>query len=113
MSQKLSTPCRGGSCKHKATYRGYCDEHKHILQVRSNTTWDYGRQWQRLRRLHLAEYPICVHCFDKGIVEAASEVHHIAPLSKGGNNAAGNLQSLCKQWMRRIVCELTTSMEIH
>lgn len=46
--------------------------------------------------IHLAEYPICVHCFATGIVEAATEVHHIRPLSKGGSNTSGNLQSLCK-----------------
>jgi 5-methylcytosine-specific restriction protein A len=54
-----------------------------------------GRRGVALRRRLLAEEPLCRACAARGRVAAAVELDHIVPLSKGGTNAAGNLQPLC------------------
>ena len=57
----------------------------------------YDRKWQRLRRWFLARHPVCQECECHGRAEAATEVHHIAPLSDGGSRLREeNLQALCK-----------------
>ena len=40
----------------------------------------YDRQWEKVRRIKLAEEPLCRHCLERGFVEAAREVHHSIPL---------------------------------
>ena len=55
----------------------------------------YDTHWQRLRRVVLADEPLCRHCHAAGRIEPASEVDHILPLSKGGTNDRENLQPLC------------------
>jgi len=52
----------------------------------------YGGSWRKLRAMVLNEQPICQHCRR----EAATEVDHIVPLSRGGENTMENLQGLCK-----------------
>lgn len=48
--------------------------------------WPYSTQrWQRLRRLKLAEQPICERCITQGRVEAATDVDHRRPISQGGD----------------------------
>lgn len=59
----------------------------------------YGRTWQRLREIHLAENPLCVECEQLGMVVAAEEVDHIIP-HRGNDDLLlepTNLQSLCKR----------------
>ena len=53
----------------------------------------YGRRWQRLRKLVLVRQPICQQ---PGCTEAASEVDHITPRRRGGDDSLANLQALCK-----------------
>ena len=49
-----------------------------------------------MRRLLLAERPLCVHCEARGVVTAAEEIDHVRPLEQGGTNDVDNLQPLCK-----------------
>ena len=57
----------------------------------------YDRRWQKIRTMHLSEYPLCVECQKQGKLTAATVVDHITP-HKGDwtlfNNPA-NHQSLC------------------
>ncbi|WP_367363511.1 HNH endonuclease [Mesotoga sp.] len=39
--------------------------------------------------------PLCRECKKHGRLTLATEVDHIIPLSKGGDNSPGNLQPLC------------------
>lgn len=39
----------------------------------------YDSKWQRSARAYLRKHPLCVHCLEKGIVEAAQVVDHIKP----------------------------------
>ena len=56
----------------------------------------YGRRWQRNRLMYLARHPLCADCFALGRTNAATDVHHILPLSAGGTHAWSNLRGLCK-----------------
>jgi 5-methylcytosine-specific restriction protein A len=54
----------------------------------------YDHRWRKLRRMHLAEFPLCRFCHDAGRVVAANEVDHID--GNAHNCAPSNLRSLCK-----------------
>ena len=54
--------------------------------------------WQKLRKQVLnRDNWLCRECARNGRISAASQVDHIIPLAKGGDNSLGNLQSLCKK----------------
>lgn len=55
----------------------------------------YGAQWRKLRAWHLSMEPLCRTCRAEGNLTLATVVDHIIPLSRGGKDAASNLQSLC------------------
>ena len=80
----------------------YCNTHKHIQlkvsrETRGTTSQQgYGSMWQKIRKIHLLNHPLCVNCKTHGIVKPAKEVHHIVELKQGGTNENDNLQSLCK-----------------
>lgn len=50
----------------------------------------YDARWRKLRRIVLAESPICNHCGAPAV-----DVDHIIPLSRGGTHDRENLQPLC------------------
>lgn len=59
----------------------------------------YSYRWQKMRSKYLGEHPLCVTCFEGGIVRAATVVDHIVP-HKGDPDKlwdVNNLQPLCKQ----------------
>jgi 5-methylcytosine-specific restriction protein A len=52
----------------------------------------YGRRWQKLRLMVLAERPVCeAH----GCGQLATDVDHIIAKAKGGTDDRDNLRSLC------------------
>lgn len=53
-----------------------------------------GAAWRKLRALVLAEQPLCPECNERGILEPATEVHHID--DDPTNNDRSNLVGLCK-----------------
>jgi 5-methylcytosine-specific restriction protein A len=53
-----------------------------------------SRTWRAIRFEVLSTEPLCQSCMSRGITTAANEVDHIDGDSH--NNAASNLQSLCK-----------------
>ena len=56
-----------------------------------------GHKLQRIRRGHLSEQPLCVACYSKGQIKAATELDHIVALMNGGSNEPSNLQGLCTE----------------
>lgn len=58
----------------------------------------YGRDWQALRLVVLAEEPLCRFCHDRGLVVVAQVVDHIVPISEAPELRLerSNLRSLCK-----------------
>lgn len=57
----------------------------------------YGRDWRKVRAMHLMEHPLCVFCEREGRVTLATVVDHIEP-HHGDPNLfwdSDNHQSLC------------------
>jgi 5-methylcytosine-specific restriction protein A len=52
----------------------------------------YGHRWRKLRLMHLRAHPMCQH---PGCEKAASDVDHVVPRARGGDDRDANLQSLC------------------
>lgn len=110
MPRKAKRPCRYRNCpKLTDSISGYCSEHekmqvKHYdkyIRSPKHSRW-YGRQWQRIRARFLNKNPLCEQCKKEGRYTAATEVHHIQPLSAGGTNDERNLMPLCKSCHSRI-----------
>lgn len=55
----------------------------------------YGSVHRRLRKVVLAEEPLCRECERGGFVTATTTVDHIVPLSRGGRTERSNMQGLC------------------
>lgn len=94
-------PCSQAGCP-ELTYGRYCPKHQRQMDAQYNkyqrdpeTRRRYGRAWQKIRRQHLAEHPLCEQCRQDGVLTPAEQVHHILPLSQGGSNDPANLMSLC------------------
>jgi 5-methylcytosine-specific restriction enzyme A len=104
MPIKPGHPCAHRGCP--AVVRGsrYCEEHKSegrgYDQVRGSANdRGYGSQWGTLRKIVLAEEPLCrdiwgVHARD-GEVVPTTDVDHIVPREQGGTDDRSNLQGLC------------------
>lgn len=54
-----------------------------------------GRALQRIRRQHLQQNPLCVKCYDRDRIVAATQIDHKTPLWAGGADDADNRQGLC------------------
>lgn len=60
-------------------------------------------RWRRLRRAALSRRPLCQDCLEQGIVEPATEVHHVRPVEEALGAAErerraydpSNLRPLC------------------
>ena len=113
MPKKAKRPCRYRGCPQLTDLpSGYCAEHeKKIIRdydksraVEHNQR--YGYKWRKLRERFLTKHPLCEQCLQQGRYIAATEVHHIKPLSVGGTHDEKNLMALCKSCHSRIT--LTT-----
>lgn len=65
----------------------------------SSTQRGYGADWQRVRRLVLADEPLCRFCVEAGRTTAATEVDHIAPFDGKDDPRRldpANLRALCR-----------------
>lgn len=73
--------------------KGKRDRQRHYDARRdSPSKRGYDVHWKRLRKMKLTRDPVC-ETVDCG--RPASEVDHVLPLAKGGENDWENLQSLC------------------
>ena len=96
--------CKVPDCNVKVE-RGetYCKTHKQREQkaydrIRGTSAErGYDGEWQKVQAIYKRENPLCEDCRDRGITKLADLVHHIVPISKGGDRLAfSNLKSLCK-----------------
>lgn len=112
MPRKPKKPCRYPGCP-KLTDESYCAEHAK-LSSQQYEKYDrdpvakrrYGRMWRKIRSGFIAKHPLCEECKKAGRLTKATEVHHILPLSRGGNHDADNLMALCKPCHSKITVEL-------
>ena len=66
--------------------------------IRPNTrARGYDRDWERLRRWHLNQEPLCRYCKEAGRVTPGSVVDHIVPIREAPERRLdpSNLQTLC------------------
>lgn len=111
LPRKPKRPCSYPGCPNLTDGR-FCEEHKREENKRYEK-YDrdpavrrrYGRVWKRVRDAYVKEHPFCELCFEKKILVPVEEVHHIKPLSEGGNHSKSNLISLCKSCHARIHAE--------
>lgn len=62
----------------------------------SATARGYGAAWQALReQVLMRDCGLCVPCGEAGRVTPATAVDHVRPKAQGGDDAPGNLQSIC------------------
>lgn len=66
----------------------------------------YGRCWKRIRDRYAAAHPLCERCLKEGRYTPVEEVHHIVPISKGGDHRESNLMSLCQSCHTKIHVEM-------
>ena len=56
----------------------------------------YDRRWEKVRATKLLDSPLCEVCEAEGRLTPAEEVHHIRPISDGGDiYLSDNLMSIC------------------
>lgn len=111
MPMKPKRPCSYPGCPHLTNNR-YCDHHQKVVDAhyekyeRDPTVHKrYGRAWRKIRDSYLAAHPLCEQCAKDDTITVAEEVHHILPLSKGGNHDVRNLMSLCASCHSKITAK--------
>lgn len=104
MPRKPKRPCSYVGCPNLCGGQ-YCEEHR---QSETHKYDRYGRnqasvkiykgkRWQTIRKKYYEEHPLCENCLLEDKITPAEEVHHIVPLSAGGEPYAfSNLRSLCR-----------------
>ena len=101
MPYKPKRPCAHPGCAALVDGR-YCPAHarqdaRDYSRYRRDpdTNRRYGAAWRRIRAVYIAAHPLCEQCETAGRLIPAQEVHHILPLSQGGDHREENLMSLC------------------
>jgi 5-methylcytosine-specific restriction enzyme A len=99
MPRKPKKPCSYPRCP-ELTESRYCDAHtknydrEYERQRGTSTQRGYGANHRRLRKMVLAQEPLCRYCTERGDVEPATELDHID--GNQWNLKWENLQGLCK-----------------
>ena len=114
MPRKPRRPCGVTGCPNLAVDGGmYCQEHAKKRQRdydRYKRPSDYGnrygREWKRIRARYVLRHPLCERCLKEGRLTSVEEVHHILPISQGGDHRESNLMSLCQSCHMKIHREI-------
>ena len=116
MPRRPKKPCGYPGCP-ELTESSYCEKHQkevysHYNKYRRNpeSKRRYGRAWKRIRDRYIAKEPFCELCKANGRMVLAEEVHHIKPLSAGGDSSEENLLALCKSCHSRITRQYRRSL---
>ena len=100
MPYKPRHPCARPGCPALVEGR-FCEVHTQAdarARYRRDPDTDrrYGSAWRHIRAAYIAAHPLCEECEKAGRLTSAREVHHILPLSQGGDHRTENLMALCK-----------------
>lgn len=106
--------CAASGCPRLAVEGSqYCEEHKKLADRQYDTYTrspdhhkKYGRCWKRIRDRYARSHPVCEWCLAEGRITPVEEVHHIVPVSKGGQHVDSNLMSLCQSCHTKIHIEM-------
>ena len=112
MPKKPKHPCRVPGCPN-LTDGQYCEQHR-VQECRKYDRYErapdinkkYGQAWRRIRKRYVAAHPLCELCLKEGRHVPVDEVHHILPVSRGGQHADSNLMSLCRSCHNKIHIEM-------
>lgn len=64
--------------------------------TKSSSARGYGAAWQRLRKVVLErDAGLCRMCIGRGVVTLATQVDHIKPKARGGEDTEANCQAIC------------------
>ena len=93
----INRPCRNRGCPNAQPCPDHPDDQQYDWQRGSSSARGYDRRWQMIRRIKLANDPLCERCESEGRVKAADMVHHVKPVDTHpeGRLVISNLQSLC------------------
>ena len=112
MPRKPKRPCRYPGCA-RLSDGPYCEEHRKAVrddytryERAPDSNKKYGRCWKRIRDRYAAAHPLCERCLKEGRYTPVEEVHHIVPISKGGDHRESNLMSLCQSCHTKIHVEM-------
>ena len=61
---------------------------------------------REFKHRYAAEHPLCEMCLKEGRLTPVEEVHHILPISQGGDHRQSNLMSLCQSCHTKLHREL-------
>lgn len=114
MPTRPKRPCRMTGCPNLADDGElYCSAHKKTAGYEYNhyrrdpeAKKRYGRAWKRIRDRYAAAHPLCERCLKEGRYSPMKEVHHILPISQGGDHCESNLMSLCQSCHTKIHLEI-------
>lgn len=103
MPVRPKSACKMPGCPNKVPAgQMYCEEHrKRSYKIQDKFRKPahkrgYDKRWEKLRGIYLKEHPLCEECLKNKITNIADEVHHITPISKGGEILnKDNLMALC------------------
>lgn len=102
MPARLPRPCSHPGCPAVVPPdRRYCPDHERAERSRydrergSAAARGYDARWRRVRRMVLAEEPLCRRCAAAGRVMPATDVHHIDGDVR--NLSRENLEPLCHE----------------
>lgn len=106
--------CAASGCPQRAEPGSqYCAEHKRLADRQYDAYTrspdhhkKYGRAWKRIRDRYVRSHPVCERCLAEGRITPVEEVHHIVPVSKGGQHVDNNLMSLCQSCHTKIHIEM-------
>ncbi len=112
LPRKPKRPCRYPGCGR--LFDGpYCEEHRKAVRDDYNkykrspdSNKKYGRAWKRIRDRYAAAHPVCEMCLKEGRLTPVKEVHHILPISQGGDHRESNLMSLCQSCHTKVHLEM-------
>ncbi len=114
MARRSSRACVVAGCPGVVVGSDYCAEHANVKRPRdereSAAARGYGHRWRKQRRMVLARSPLCADPFGvhsaAGVVELATDVHHVVPLASDAPAAVrhgeSNLVALCHSCHSRI-----------
>jgi 5-methylcytosine-specific restriction enzyme A len=116
MPRDAGRPCSHPGCPNLVHDRNrrFCDEHQKEewrRQDRNRGTSaerGYDATWRKVRDDYLKVYPHCEICGGM-----ATEVHHVIPISQGGDNSPSNLQAVCHACHMRIEINRGTTFGGH